>query len=221
MKRLIIFCTLIILTFLVANFSSQTECPINKDLHAINIWGKVTTEQGETYDIENISLSGQYEDIMVYAKPLSKNTDPSNNRTPINLIDIKTLIPIIEKDKSPVAYVYKNKEYIEIAIELKQKKSAKKVNQQKYIIERDKRLMCYVISETKQKKDIALEVISKLEIKGYYHRDDKDPNKEEFGKIEEIYNKTKNLVQEIPQEDIKEKIMNSLNELYQSVNANC
>lgn len=221
MKRIAVFCMLILLAFIVANFSSQSESPTNKDLHSINIWGKVTTIQDEAYDIENISLSGQYEDITVYAKPISKNTDPSNNKTPLNLIDIRTLKPIIEQGKSPVAYVYKNREYIEISIDWKQKRSSKRAKEQRFIIERDKRLICYVTAEPKQKKDIALEAISKLEIKGYYHRDDKGNSKEDFAKIEELYNKTKTIAQEITQPEVKEKVMNSLNEFFQAVNSTC
>lgn len=216
MNKIIKFSALVILGLILANFTSEQKETSTNDYHAINIWGKITTVQNQTYDVENISISGAYEDIWFYAKPTKKNVDPSTNRTPINLVDIKLIMPIISPDKSPVAYVYKNREYIEIELEWKLSKK-----RDKFIIERDKRVNCYESVKPKQKKDIALEAVAKLEIRGYHYRDDKARNRSEFAKINEQLTELKNNIKKIEQADLREKIETNISELSDAVQAAC
>lgn len=162
MKRSLSISFLCLLPLILANFSSQ-QSETGKKGHAINIYGKVTTRDPlTTINIEDISISGEYENISVYPKPAEKDTDPTKNRSTLNLLDDRTIVPQVNAGKSPIAYTFKNREYIEITVLRKNKKK------ENYLIERDKQLFCHETTDSKPKRMIVLEAIKKLDISGFH-----------------------------------------------------
>lgn len=209
MKRILSLALLCLLPIVLANFSSE-KGDSAKGGNTLNIYGKVTTrDPNETLSIENILISGQYENIDVYPKPTDKKTDPRENRAPLNLLDVRSIIPQVTAGKSPVAYIFDNHEYIEIVVLRKNKKK------ETYLIDRDKQLSCHVIgSDSKQKRIIMLKAVKKLDIAGFHCQDEKaaEVSQNEKEKVKQLVAELKADVQEVAA-PAKAKIEKKIQEL--------
>lgn len=207
MKRLSLI-AICLLPLLLANFSSQ-QTDTGKDGHTINFYGTVvTTSDNQPIKIENITLSGRTENIFLYIKPASKDIDPQKNKTELNLRDIKAIIPKIT-GKSPVAYTFNNRDYIEVTVIWKKKKK------DTYLIERDLELYGKESNEAKPKRIIALEGIRRLDIAGFNYQDTKSgqPSQTEKDKIKELLTSLNTNINEIKPDTLKENISKKVQEL--------
>lgn len=161
--------TLVLLAIILTNFTSDPGVEGGSEYHPLNIYGTLTTAQDKTYNVENISLSGQYKNIPFYAKPEYNFVDPSVNITRIDLADIASLS--IPANLEKAIHKFKHREYIEVTVNFKQEKRAP----EHFIVERRKKIFCYekVEKGPSNKKEVSLEALKNLTINGYTCRDDK------------------------------------------------
>lgn len=153
--------TLALLTFLLcANFGAQDESVAGREKPRINFYGTLTDTTGESYNVENISISGMCKQIPVYQKPASKDVDPTINITRIDFSELHSIsVP------NPNAILnYNNRQYIEILITSKDHSKTSKT----YIIERSKRLICDQINTAGPiEKDLSFQAVDTVVFEGY------------------------------------------------------
>lgn len=148
-------------TFLLcANFGSDDTSVEGREKPKINFYGKLTDTSGNSFKVENITISGMYKQIPVYQKPDDKNTDPSINITRIDFTEIDT----IRVPHPKTVLTFNNRAYIELEISSKDPKKTK----QTYIIERSKRVICDQINSAGPiEKDLAFQAVDTLSITGH------------------------------------------------------
>jgi len=151
-----------VLTALVClNFgSSQDTSVAGNEKPKIDFYGSLTDTTGNTYKVENISISGMYKQIPVYQKPALQEQDPSINITKLDFVEIYSIkVPNQQEILS-----FKNREYIEIEITSRDPERTK----QRYIIEKNKRILCDQINAGGLiEKDLSFEALDTLLIDGY------------------------------------------------------
>lgn len=152
-----IFCVL-------ANFSGQDEMQTPNAVHSTNFFGIVIPLQGDPIKVENISISGLFDTIPVYAIPLNTDTDPAVNTTRLRLSDITSITTVFVEGK-PKVLNFKGRDYVEINVEFKDKT----INT--YIIERSRQIFCYESFDALPKREFSLEGIKKLIVEGSSSRD--------------------------------------------------
>lgn len=137
-------------------FQSTTK----KETPSINAWGSVDNENAE-----NITISGLYEDIPVYEKPLQPETAPTANVAHVRFDDIKRIQN--KRGKEGISK-YQNREYIEIEIEFKNGKT------HSYLVERARKIYYDIpFSDPNIKsleKEVLFEAIREMGIKGIKQR---------------------------------------------------
>lgn len=150
---------------ILANFSSQEDGQTPNAVHATNFFGIITPLQGDPIKVENISISGLFENIPVYAIPANVDTDPSVNTTRLRLTEITSLNTVFDPNGKPKLLVFKGRDYIEIAVQFKDKTI------KHYIIERSRQIFCYESFDALPKREFSFEGIKKLLIEGFTTRD--------------------------------------------------
>jgi len=164
----------------------SSKSNINGDVkHDVNFYGKLVTQQGQEYIVENISIQGEYKQIVMYDKPI-KHPEPSLNEDTKQLeikLDVNPStdlssgkVDLSETDsiKIPfpqVIWVYQKKsrqqriEFIEIHV------ISKSGIKREYLVERKIQISCDEIdSSGPQEKRVPLSALDTLTIEGYSSR---------------------------------------------------
>lgn len=164
MNRLTYAAICVVSFTLLANFSSETSVD-GRQKNKINFCGTLTDIQGNTIDVDNISISGSYERIPVYQKPSNPDTKPDINTTRIDLKEIAELkLPSTE----PVISKFKNREYIDIVVVYNDPQRTEK----NYIIDLNRKILCDETNEAGPiEKEISFQALGKLALNGYSYRD--------------------------------------------------
>lgn len=153
--RNIFFCSIAFVFF--AQFSGQNSSTSASEKPAINVSGTLTDSSDQTYSVENITISGRYEDIPVYQKPKSPEVNPDINTTKIDLREISEIRLV-----SPTILKFNNRDYIEIEVISNDSKKTKNA----YIVDRTKRLQCDEVNEAGPiEKELSFLAVKNLEIK--------------------------------------------------------
>jgi hypothetical protein len=145
----------------------------------VNFSGKLVTQQGQEYIVNNISIEGKYKQIVMYDTPI-KHADPVMNSetkqseikldvNPTDLSDTKIDLSEVSKISVPspnTVWVYQKKErsqrleFIEIVVTTSKERS--------YLMERKTKIYCDEIDPAgPQEKRVPLAALDTLTIEGY------------------------------------------------------
>jgi hypothetical protein len=151
---------------LFCNFGSQDESISGRVKPTINFYGTVTDTCEETYQVENITISGMYKQVPFYAKPKNKEIDPSINITRIDFAEIAELtVPFPDQ-----ILTFNNRQYIEVRIVSKDSQKTTS----SYIIELTKRIICDQVNTAGPiEKDLSFRALRTIVFEGH-----KSPEKE-------------------------------------------
>jgi hypothetical protein len=161
--------------------SSQSN--IAGDLkHDVNFYGKLITQQGQEYSVNNISIQGKYKQIVMYDKPI-KHAEPALNSETKQLeikldvnpstdlsnagIDLSEVSEIIVPSPNTIWFYQKKDrqqklEFIEVDV------ISKSNTKRSYLLERKTRINCDEIDAAgPQEKNVPLSALDKLIIEGY------------------------------------------------------
>jgi len=154
-----------------ANFSSQDSTIAGGEKPPINFYGKLTDSTGETYQVENITISNMYRQVPVYKEPTDKGTDPSINITRLDFIEIYSIsVPHPNQVLS-----FNNRQYVKLEITSRDANHTK----QEYIIEKSKRIICDEINTAGAiEKDLAFQAVDTLVFEGHKATEEKKATKE-------------------------------------------
>lgn len=151
--------TIIISTFLLcSHFSSQKTSTDGREKPSTNVWGMLTDTTNHSYRVENITVSGRFHDIAVYQRPTNPQTNPDINTTRLNLCEIYEI-----RIDTPTVLQFNNRDYIEITVVSNDTRRT----QNRYIIERLRKLFCDEINEAGPiEKELSFLAVRRLEIQG-------------------------------------------------------
>jgi hypothetical protein len=209
----------------VVTTTNSTEKSIEPD---INFYGTLE-DHTHTEKVQSILIGARYESIPVYqdiprTHSIDKNIpdiDPKQNKTLINLQDIKSIT--LEHPNNPTASSIQinNKSYIQIIIE------SLHGTKKKYLVEATRKITCKEIdksvegSQTLQTRDINFIHVKKLTIQGFksnqaYQASEISPISKEFesGMTPKMQNNHQNLSQE------KKDFKNNAAELLHAIEEN-
>lgn len=148
-------------SFLVcAHFGSQDSSITGREKPAINFYGTLIDTSGNTFKVENITISGLYKQVPMYQKPLSTKIDPNINITRLDLNEIAK----IEVPSQDTILTFNNRDYIEVIVT----SSDPAKTTQSYITEKSKRVICDQINKAGSiEKDLSFQAIDSLTIEGH------------------------------------------------------
>ncbi|MGC2310077.1 MAG: hypothetical protein WA432_00445 [Candidatus Babeliaceae bacterium] len=133
----------------------------------INFKGQIMRANNKVYEVENITISGLYQQIPVYAVPEDQDTDPAEDTTFLDLAEIAQIFPTKMNPREGI-HTFKNKEYIEITVVWKDSKKTT----DNFIIELTRKILCDTLSEAGQiSRQLEFTGLKKLKITGYTYRD--------------------------------------------------
>jgi hypothetical protein len=133
----------------------------------INFKGEIIRPNNKVYEVENITISGLYQQIPLYAVPENKMSDPSEDTTFIELSEISELYPA-KANAREALHTFKDRDYIEITVVWKDSKKTT----ENYIIEATRKILCDTISEAGPiERELSFFALKKLILKGYAYRD--------------------------------------------------
>ncbi|MCL4229751.1 hypothetical protein KJZ61_03660 [Candidatus Dependentiae bacterium] len=188
MKHLtIIFLAALGILFL-ANWGTPESNSDEPRKNSLNFYGNLETWQGQTYEVENISLDHRIKKIEMYEKPIPTQHASPSSTTPqeetvlgvnpitnftkvyIDLAEIKSLeIPDPEK-----MWIYHKKRgqreliFLEIVVTNNDSQETKNT----YLIENRKKLYCdRRIGTSLEEREVPLIAIKKLSVEGYRQRE--------------------------------------------------
>lgn len=145
---------------LCANFSSQDSTIAGGEKPPINFYGKLTDSTGQTYDVENITISNMYRQVPVYKEPNDKNIDPSINITRLDFAEIYSITVPHQNE----VLTFNNRQYITLEVTSSDSQKTK----QTYIIERSKRVICDEVNTAGAiEKDLAFQAVDTLVFAGH------------------------------------------------------
>src|SRR3990167_7075078 len=124
----------------------------------INFYGTLKDNTGASYAVENITIGGMFKQIPVYAKPASPTANPGDNRTLLDLKEIKAIIvPEGEKELT-----FGGKPYTEIVV------VSLDGTKRTYMIETSKLLRCGEKNASGDtEKELAFRAVMEINIRGY------------------------------------------------------
>ncbi len=183
-----IYVCMILITLLPITIThTQWSSTAAKDLkQPVNFSGTITTYQGQEFNVDNISIHGKYEKILVIDKPvnhaepiintetkqreikLDANPNVDYSKTSLDLNEIKE----ISASSPNTIWIYQKKErhqkleFIEIEV------TTKSDTKTSYLLEAKTPVYCDVIdSAGPQEKTVPLSAVKTLMIDGYTYRD--------------------------------------------------
>ena len=157
--------------------TSQKNSDVEHEWLPVNFYGELEDTEGNKNNVENISFSGEYKNIPFYIKPKNPLKDPASNYEKLNLRDIAE-IRLVDIDPTHALYTFKHKDYMEVLVSFK---SSMPNHEKKYIIERNKKIMCYRMENNQPVlKQVNMDSLLKLKIKGY-----KEQKEGAFGSLEQ------------------------------------
>ncbi len=159
-------------SLLLAQFSSQ-QSSTGHEKPNVNFFGELKDQSGNTYNVENITISGLYKQVPFYKVPPRPTMNPDTNTTRIDLEEIYQ-ISVPYKGDVPKTYTLNKREYIEIEVTYNDSVKTKS----SYIIEKRRKLYCDQLSDAGIiQKELSFEAVDYLIIKGHREHDEKKSNK--------------------------------------------
>ncbi len=154
----IIKVTLVISSFLLfTQFSSQTSVD-GKEKPSLNVYGLLTDTSNHSYRVENVTIAGRFSDIAVYQKPISPDLNPDINTTKLDLCEISEI-----RIEAPKVVQFNKRDYIEITVISNDTRKT----QNRYIIEKLKKLFCDEVNEAGPiEKELSFLAVQRLQIQG-------------------------------------------------------
>lgn len=181
-KKLLLLVNFYLLCAYSFAFCASQQSVVTKNKQPINFIGTIKKITGKTYEVDNISISGALNDIPVYKKPISQESDPQQDTEFIHLMKIKRIyrspdhvkaslmgeqrennIPKIRRKKSAESlaqegvYNYNGRDYIEINITFTNNAD------DTYLIELSKELWCNR-KDTDTHKEVSFEALESIDI---------------------------------------------------------
>lgn len=157
--------TLLLLTGSTNQKTVDPEC----EWLPVNFFGSLEDSEGNKDEVENISISGEYQKIPFYIQPkesVNNSKDPSSNYEKIDLKDVAE-ISLVDK----TIHTFKKRDYMALIVRFKNSDHKKA-----YIIERNKKIVCYRREENKPiLKEVRIDALKSLAISGYKDRQE-NPN---------------------------------------------
>jgi len=145
----------------LAQLSMQDSVP-GREKPRMNFYGTIVDQAGNKYDAENITISGAYNQIIMYQQPPSVDMTPSH-RVRIDLAEESEIQ--IPKMVKPLQY--KGRNYIELVLISNDKKKTKNT----YIIEQSRKLYFDEPFESGPKEhETSFAEIDRIIIKGHKER---------------------------------------------------
>ena len=146
--------------FLCAQFGSQDSSIAGHKKPKINFYGTLTDTSGNTFNVENITLSGLYKQVPFYAKPQEPKADPAINITRLDLHEIEK-VEVPHPDK---LLTFNNRQYIEVIVTSADPAHTKN----HYIIEKSKRIICDQVNRAGAiEKDLSYQALDNFVIEGH------------------------------------------------------
>lgn len=166
LTSIVLSCVILILC---AHFGTQQSQDNAKEKHKINFRGELLDTNGNHYQVDNISITGIYRQIPIYAKPSNPTTDPAVNTTYIDLDEIAAIAPTINPPHDGIS-TFDKRQFIDITVTSKDSAHTKT----NYIIDRNRKIFCDVINQEAGpiEKEISFEAVSQLIITGFEKRED-------------------------------------------------
>jgi hypothetical protein len=164
-----IMAVLPIVAIICLNMSSPDISVAGGEKPTINFSGTIQDTDGNTYLVENITISGLFKQIPMYKKPNKITTKPTANITRMDLSEISCITVPNKKEES-----FDGRAYVELEVTYKDYKRTT----ERFIIEAHKRVWCDQVNEAGPiEKDLAFEAIESLTIKEYKMAELVDKNK--------------------------------------------
>lgn len=88
-SNILLICAVLSIHPLYPSFGTFSQKPKGKP--SVNFSGTIKTSDGQTIDVENITISGKFEDIDLYKQPKSQKTDPKTFALFPDLGDLKEI----------------------------------------------------------------------------------------------------------------------------------
>ncbi len=148
----------------------------------VNFYGKLITQQGQEYIVNNISIQGKYKQIIMYDKPI-KHIEPVLNTETKQLeikldvnpstdlsnagVDLSEVSEVVVPSPNTIWFYQKKEqqqklEFIEVDV------ISKSNTKRSYLLERKTRINCDEIDAAgPQEKNVPLAALDKLIIEGY------------------------------------------------------
>lgn len=159
----------------LAQFTAQRSAD-GKEKPKVNFYGTLVDQSGNTYAIENITISGMYSQIPVYVKPRRAGSNPDLNKRFIDLEETAEIRVPYEGD-SPRLYRYKDREFIEIEVVSNDTRRTTK----NYIVERTRKLFADEQNQAGPlEMQLGIEAIDVLTIQGH-----KEPEKKRNNEVQQ------------------------------------
>lgn len=148
----------------------------------VNFYGKLITQQGQEYIVNNISIQGKYKQIIMYDKPIKHedavlNTETKQLEIKLDVnpttdlsnagIDLSEISEIVVPSPNTIWFYQKKErqqkaEFIEVDV------VSKSNTKRSYLLERKTRINCDEIDTAgPQEKNVPLSALDKLIIEGY------------------------------------------------------
>lgn len=143
------------------NFSTQ-QSEESKVKPTVNFYGTIRDTSGAEYNVDNITISGLYKRIPVYAVPAKATDNPQDNKTLIDLDEEYQIKQMIPHDASVVTF--NNRQYVKIEVISRDKEKTKR----NYIVEKTRKIYCNEKCDAGPKeKEFSFTALDILTIDGY------------------------------------------------------
>jgi hypothetical protein len=148
---------------MLAQFSSNESSINGSGKPSVNFFGIITDDSHNTHEAHNITISGIYKQIPVYAIPPKQSFNPERNVSRVDLSEIKELhVPHL--DGGAKLHSFANKQYVEIQITYNDEKRTATT----YIIERSRKVRFDKVNQAGSiESELSIEALDTLKINGY------------------------------------------------------
>lgn len=163
MKNITMKINYFLLAFVCINWGQQ-ESNTGKEKPQVNFKGTLTDTSGQTYSVENITISGLYKNIPFYAIPLDEKANPESNATLVDLNEVEELKSVPYETQK---LQFNNRSYNKVTVALKNK------SENTYVVEASRRIFCDIpINGGSIEKRLSFEALKKLVITSHEQREE-------------------------------------------------
>lgn len=156
----------VLLIFLCVNWAQQ-ESTDSKEKPQINFKGTLTDSSGQSFAVENITISGLYKNIPLYAVPADETINPESNTT---LIDFNDIEEFRAAPRETQKFTFNNRPYNKVMVVLKNK------TENTYLVEATRKIFCDIpINRGSIEKRLSFEALKALVLSGSEPRKEVQP----------------------------------------------
>ena len=143
-----------------------------REKQRVNFYGELQDSYGNTFNVDNISIAGDVDNIKVYEKPLDADADPANNTDTVNLEQFSEIRPVDTENPKNNVVRYASTDYVSLVFTYKNLEK----KEHTYLIKNSHKLFCTKVNGGElADKEVAFEAVKKLTIVGKMLREEK-PN---------------------------------------------